>query len=964
MKKHRFLISLIIVLIISALTSPANAAYNIYVGDTYTCNLGYVSNFKECVWTTSDYSCLDFVGSVSRYSTEVTVKALAKPSYAVPVTIHCQYYYYDLDPVTGRYTYLRTDAKDFQFFIKESTVSNPQSVSVYPSSLSLSVGGGQSLSASVSPSNANQSVTWSTSNYSVASVSSSGYVTAQSAGEAYITATTTNGLTSSCYVSVQSSSSTPTPTSVSINATNFPDETFRAYLLNQSWGKDGLLTASEIQSITSLKMRGIKYLTTGLKSLKGIEYFTALKELYCYENELTSLDVSKNTALTDLNCSYNQLTELNVSKNTALKYLNCISNQLTELDVSKNTALEELYCSNNQLTTLDVSKNTALTSLRCYSNQLIALDVSKNTAIEILDCSRNELNELDVTKNTALTDLNCYFNLLTVLDISKNTALADLACGFNQLTDLDISKNFLLESLLCEANKLSSLDVSKNTKLTDLHCSKNQLTSIDISKNASLEYFTCNNNQLTSLDVSSFDVSEKNSVWRRIHCYGNKIKGSAMDSLINSIPINNSDKVFTIQIIDIAESIEGNVCTKRQVVKIKEKGWRPLAVNGSNWVEYEGSDDVQPQSITLPSTETVMVGETITLTPTITPTDAVTTLTWTSDDETIATVSEGVVTGVKKGQTFINIETDNGKTAVCKLTVTESEIKVTGITLDKTTLTLEVGKTQALNATVKPDDATNKSVTWTSSKTSVATVDNNGKVTAVASGNAKITCTANDDSGVSAICTVTVKAVPESITLQTTATMRTGQMITLTPTITPADAVTTLTWSSDDESIATVSSAGVVTGVKKGQTFINVETDNGKTAYCKLTVTAGEPTAISLPKNVTMMVNQKITLTPTLTPADAETVLTWKSDDESVVRVSADGVLTGVAEGLALVTVSTSNGLTSGACKVKVEPDITGISDVEAEGRTNTPVYTLSGQRIAAPRKGINIVGGKKVIIK
>ena len=152
--------------------------------------------------------------------------------------------------------------------------------------------------------------------------------------------------------------------------------------------------------------------------------------------------------------------------------------------------------------------------------------------------------------------------------------------------------------------------------------------------------------------------------------------------------------------------------------------------------------------------------------------------------------------------------------------------------------------------------------------------------------------------------------------------------------------------------------------MKKGKTFIKVETDNGKTAYCKLTVTAAEPVSIELPKSVTVTVGGTLTLMPTITPADAETTLTWKSDDESVARVDANGVLAGVAEGLAIVTVSTSNGLTSNACKVKVEPDPSGINMVMMDEKTVVPIYSPSGQRVATPRKGINIVGGKKVIVK
>lgn len=299
-------------------------------------------------------------------------------------------------------------------------------------------------------------------------------------------------------------------------------------------------------------------------------------------------------------------------------------------------------------------------------------------------------------------------------------------------------------------------------------------------------------------------------------------------------------------------------------------------------------------------------------------------------------------------------------------------IGVTSITLSKTKLSLHLGQTETLTATVKPDNATDKTVTWKSEDPTVATVDSNGKVTVVTPVNGAegaITCTANDGSGVSATCWVTVTPIlPESISLPSTMTVAAGQTVTLTPTISPADAVTTLTWSSDDETIATVNSSGVVTGVKKGQTFINVETDNGKAAYCKLTVTAGEPTEIILPKNVTVTIGMPLTITATVIPEGAETTLTWKSDDETIVRVngsgSLTGLLTGLAEGLAIVTVSTSNGLTSNACKVKVEPDPSGINDVQMVESNNVPVFTLSGQRLAAPKKGINIVGGKKMVVK
>jgi uncharacterized protein len=133
---------------------------------------------------------------------------------------------------------------------------------------------------------------------------------------------------------------------------------------------------------------------------------TDITYLDCGDNQLTDLDVSRNTALTSLYCGGNKLEKLDVSRNTALTHLGCTNTQITNLDVSKNTALEKLYCHNNHLTNLDVSRNTALIGLYCYNNQLTDLDVSRNTALEVLLCSNNKLTYLDLSKNTVLRYLN------------------------------------------------------------------------------------------------------------------------------------------------------------------------------------------------------------------------------------------------------------------------------------------------------------------------------------------------------------------------------------------------------------------------------------------------------------------------------------------------------------------------------------------------------------------------------
>ena len=453
------------------------------------------------------------------------------------------------------YIYAKTSngKSDYCMVTVEEKITEPTNISVYPTSKTIKVGESFSMSYTLTPSDAQTTISWSSDNSNIATVSSTGVVKGIKAGSTYIYAKTSNGKSDYCMVTVESDSPAPS-SSIEINATNFPDANFRNYLLEQDYGIDGIITSEEIKTTTFLRLS-----SKNIKTLKGIEYFTALTYLYCDKNQLTTLDVSKNTALYYLNCNYNQLTSLDVSKNTKLHEFWCNSNQLTSLDVSKNAALSSLHCSSNQLNSLYVSKNTELSNLQCESNQLSYLDVSKNAALSDLNCSSNQLSSLDVSKNEALTWLQCVNNQLSYLDISKNRELTDLYCGYNQLTSLDLSNNIKLNWLNCNSNQLNSLNISKNEALTWLQCSSNQLSSLDVSRNKELE---------------------------DIDCSDNCIKEAAMDNLINSLTNNTTGNERKIYVFDYGNS-EGNVCTKDQVAAIKAKGWTPYDVYG---YEYAGSD--------------------------------------------------------------------------------------------------------------------------------------------------------------------------------------------------------------------------------------------------------------------------------------------------------------------------------------------------------------------------------------
>ena len=162
--------------------------------------------------------------------------------------------------------------------------------------------------------------------------------------------------------------------------------------------------------------------------------------------------------------------------------------------------------------------------------------------------------------------------------------------------------------------------------------------------------------------------------------------------------------------------------------------------------------------VTLNKSEmTLQVGANETLTVTIEPNLAVNKfVTWSSDNESVATVDNGKVTAVGVGTATITATTvDGSKTATCSVIVTAATVSVTEVTLNKTTLSLEVGVSETLLPSIAPDNATNKNVTWRSDKTTVATVNGNGRVSAVGVGTANITVTTVDGSR-TATCAVMV----------------------------------------------------------------------------------------------------------------------------------------------------------------------------------------------------------------
>ena len=317
-------------------------------------------------------------------------------------------------------------------------------------------------------------------------------------------------------------------------------------------------------------------------------------------------------------------------------------------------------------------------------------------------------------------------------------------------------------------------------------------------------------------------------------------------------------------------------------------------------------------------------GNAVTLVAEVTPETATQkTLKWTSSNERVATVSNGVVKGVSEGTATITVSATDGSgiSATCSITVTP--ILVTSIELNHSSADVLIGESLQLQATVLPEDAKYRSVTWSSSDESIASVSGSGLVTGNKLGTATITATANDGSGIKASCRITVKpVVVTGITLnEESVELYPKGTIDLTATLQPENATKKeVVWSSSNEDVAIVQD-GHVTALKSGYTWITATTTDGSnlSARCHVRVADMVATGLFLDvESMELLVGNSATITATVSPIGASQSLVWTTSNSSVATIT-NGTVTGIREGTVTITVRTIDGSNlSATCTVVV----------------------------------------------
>jgi hypothetical protein len=330
---------------------------------------------------------------------------------------------------------------------------------------------------------------------------------------------------------------------------NIPDANFKTYLLGNSFiNTNGDL---EIQCSEALAFTGMIYCPDlNISDLTGIEAFTSLNSLHCFNNQITTIDLSNNSLIAGIICFNNTISSLNISSNNLLDNIDCSNNPLTSIDLTNKPNLMFLTCSGNQFTSLDLSNKPDLEYLNCQNNQLTSLDLSDNPNLMEVYVGQNQITSLDLSSLQNMSSFSSYNNDLTFLNVKNgnnvNFTFFD-AYGNPNLTCIEV------DDAPWSTTNWTSIDAtasfSENCATSSIEANNSSSNGIYIYPNPAQDVFT----------ISELPIGSELSVL--------DITGKIMFSTIvnsNQLTINTEDFTNGLYLIHLNRS--GTTSTKKLIV--------------------------------------------------------------------------------------------------------------------------------------------------------------------------------------------------------------------------------------------------------------------------------------------------------------------------------------------------------------------------------------------------------------
>lgn len=788
------------------------------------------------------------------------------------------------------------------------------------------------LTTTVSPANASTSYKWESNNPDIVSVDENGLLTAKSLGTATITVITDNNLQASCEVVVYK-----TPTSISLNASEITlnsTETFQiipnvqpadSYYELISIVSDKSIFTINTEGLITAKNPGTATLTvktdTGLSAECIINVTAIPKALEITNKQPIQLKVGGTVTLGK-----------KVTPSNAVTTYEWISSNENVATVNANGVVTAKAIGKTEITvTTENGISTSCIVEVCPDPDSIVLDKTS------IDLKNNEYYTLvpTLTPSNALTTYkwtSSDTNIATVSSvgkvIGKNTGTATITvttangktaeCTVNVIAK-PTGISFVEKSYYLREGEKGSLTIklTPTSAVTEYTWTSSDTEVATVDENGVITAIKAGTTTITVKTDNDKTTSKQITVYKMPTSV--KLAQSFMSMAVGQdftfTPIlepDNSIATYTWESsnTDIAE-IDGEG-------KVTAKTLGTTTITVTDDLGHTATCKITvfpaPESVKLNAKSVVTTTKNgYQLKPTVTPSNAYTFYTWESSNPDVATVSDsGRVRTLSEGTAIITVKTSNNVTASCTFTVTDSPVSAS---LDNTDITMDIGDTKTLTPSVKPSKAITN-YTWSSSNTNVATVSSTGTIKAVSNGIAFITV--RTDNGQTATCVVTVGIKPESVKLsKTSMSLEPGRKYRITPSLTPENAVTEYTWSSNNTSVATVNKYGNITAVSEGTAIITVKTTNGKTASCTVNVAISPESVALLKTDLTLKPDSKYLLKTTLTPENATTTYTWSSSDTSVATVNKYGNVTAISNGTAVITVKTANGKTA-TCIVNV----------------------------------------------